>query len=120
MSKILINGVVYDGVQRIQVPSENGDLATFYKDTGGIPILDTLDESLLTRENKGRIYKHNGKFYVIEEVYVPVEDGEQGTAFFLEDGKMVTPTAPGYYSLSPASINGGGFMDYVIQVPLGD
>ena len=88
---------------------------------GGIPTIDALDEALLISENKGKIYEYNGKLYSVEEVYVPVKDGEQGTAFFLEDGKMVTPTIPGDYNLSTCSINGGGFTsDYTISVPVED
>ena len=121
MSKILLNGVTYDGVQYIQVPTEEGGVATFYKDAGGVPSIDTLDETLLVADNKGKIYKCDGNLYTIEEVYVPAADGEEGTAFFLEDGKMIVPTrGPGFYEISPASFNGGGFTAYTIRIPSTD
>lgn len=118
MKKILLNGVSYEGVDLIYVPTEDGGVTCFYNRVEDIPQLSVLDENLLVYENKGKIYGCGGKLYKIEEVYIPSENGD---AFFLEDGKMIAPTVSGDYSVGPLIINGGGNNSYIhIRVPMTD
>lgn len=72
MSKVLLNGVTYDGVQHIQVPTEDGGLATFFANAEGIPSIDTLDDTLLVADNIGKFYKCGGKLYTIQRTYKPM------------------------------------------------